>query len=255
MSGLRATMRGALAEAWANRRGFWTQVLVMVVNDLVWVVFWVLFFHKVGTLRGWDSHRILLLLAVLTTSAGFVLGVFSNARRIGRLAADGDLDAVLALPVPPLAYLLVRRIETTNLGDLAFGIVLFSVAGHPTPERVAIYLAGSAVAVVLLTGFLIAIGSTAFFVGRSEAGELGFQAMLMFATYPVDVFAGPARALLYTVIPAAFIGAVPARLLSSWNSGVALGALAAAVVFAGAAWALFNLGLRRYTSGAVWTQA
>jgi ABC-2 type transport system permease protein len=227
----------------------------MVVNDLVWVLFWVLFFHKVGALRGWDSRRILLLLAVLTTSAGFVLGLLSNARRIGRLAADGDLDAVLALPVPVLAYVLVRRIDTTNLGDLAFGVVLFAVAGHPTLERTAIYLGGSLIAVILLTGFLIAIGSSAFFAGRTEAGELGFQAMLMFATYPVDVFAGPARALLYTVIPAAFIGAVPARLMTSWDPSVALGAVGAATAFATGAWALFHIGLRRYTSGAVWTRA
>jgi ABC-2 type transport system permease protein len=255
MRALPATERGAMAEAWANRRGFWTQILVMVVNDVVWVVFWVLFFHRVGTLRGWDSHRVLLLLAVLTTSAGFVLGVFGNARRIGRLAADGELDAALALPVPPLAYLLVRRIDTTNLGDLLFGVVLFAVAAHPTPERTAIYLAGSLVAIVLLTGFLIAIGSTAFFIGRSEAGELGFQAMLMFATYPVDVFTGPARALLYTVIPAAFIGAVPARLMSAWDPRVALAAVGMAAVFAAGARVLFNAGLRRYTSGAVWTRA
>ena len=252
---LAATVRAALAEAWSNRRGFWTQVAVMVINDIVWVVFWLLFFHKVGTLRGWDSHRVLLLLAVLTTSAGFVLGVLGNARRISRLAADGELDAVLALPVPPLAYLLVRRIETTNLGDLAFGIVLFLAAGQPTLERTAIYVGSSAIAIVLLTGFLVATGSSAFFAGRSEAGELGFQAMLMFAMYPVDIFAGPARVFLYTVIPAAFIGTVPARLLSSWNPGVALGALAAAGTFAVGAWMLFRLGLRRYTSGSVWTQA
>jgi ABC-2 type transport system permease protein len=255
MSALGATVRAALAEAWANRRGFWTQVGAMIVNDIVWVVFWLLFFHKVGTLRGWDSHRVLLLLAVLTTSAGFVLGVLGNSRRIGRLAADGELDAVLALPVPTLAYLLVRRIETTNLGDLAFGIVLFGVTGHPTPERTAIYLGASALAVVLLTGFLVVAGSTAFFVGRNEGGELGFQAMLMFAMYPVDIFTGPARALLYTVIPAAFIGAVPARLLTSWDPSVALGALAAATIFAVGAWSMFRIGLRRYTSGSVWTHA
>jgi ABC-2 type transport system permease protein len=248
-------MRAALAEAWANRRGFWTQVITMVVNDVVWVVFWVLFFHRVGTLRGWDGKRVLLLLAVLSTSAGFVLGLLSNARRIGRLAADGDLDAVLALPVAPLPYLLVRRIDATNLGDLAFGIVLFAAAGHPTLERTAVYLAGCLVAIILLTGFLIATGSTAFFVGRSEAGELGFQAILMFALYPVDVFSGPARALLYTVIPAAFIGAVPARLMTSWDPGMALAAVATAAVFAAGAWALFTVGLRRYTSGAVWTRA
>jgi ABC-2 type transport system permease protein len=252
---LAATERAALAEAWANRSGFWTQVLAMVVNDIAWVIFWILFFHGVGDVRGWDTDGVLLLLAILTTSAGFVLGVLGNARRIGRLAADGELDAALALPVPTLGYLLVRRIETTNLGDLAFGIALFAVAGHPTSERIAIYVVGVAVAATLLTGFLVAIGSLAFFAGRNDAGELGFHAMLMFATYPVDIFSGAAKALLYTVIPAAFIGAVPAKLVDSFDPALAAAALAAAIAFALGGRAVFTLGLRRYTSGAVWTGA
>ena len=33
----------------------------MVVNDIVWVVFWILFFRRVGSVRGWDGERIRLL--------------------------------------------------------------------------------------------------------------------------------------------------------------------------------------------------
>jgi len=250
-----ATVRGALAEAWANRSGFWTQVVAMVVNDLAWVVFWLLFFHRVGTVRGWDTHAVLMLLAVLTTSAGFVLGILANARRLGRLAADGDLDASLALPVPPLAHLLVRRIETTNLGDLGFGVVLFVVAGHPTVERTAVYLVGVVVAATLFTGFLVAAGPLSLFVGRNEAGELGFQTVLLLAMYPVDLFGGASKVLLYTVVPAAFVGAVPARLVDHFDPVLAAAALAAACLFALIGWASFTLGLRRYTSGSVWTRA
>ena len=38
----------------------------MMANDVAWVVFWMLFFRKVGTLRGWDTHQVLLLFAILT---------------------------------------------------------------------------------------------------------------------------------------------------------------------------------------------
>ena len=252
---LTGTMRAAMAEAWANRRGFWTQVLAMVVNDAAWVAFWILFFRRVGTIRGWDTSKVVLLLSVLTTTAGFVLGVFGNARRIGRLAVEGDLDAALALPVPPLPYLLVRRIDTTNLGDIAFGLILFAVAGHPTPARLAVFLLGVVTAATLLTGFLVATGSLAFFAGRNEAGELGFHAMLMFSAYPVDVFSGAAKALLYTVVPAAFVSTVPARLIDDFDLPLALTIVAVAVGFAATGWALFTAGLRRYTSGAVWTRA
>jgi ABC-2 type transport system permease protein len=227
----------------------------MVVNDIVWVVFWVLFFRRVGAVRGWNTHGVLLLWAILTTSGGIVLGLLANARRLGMLAADGGLDAALGLPVPPLAHLLVRRIETTNLGDIAFGVVLFAVTGRPTPGRAAIYLGGVAVAVMLFTGFLVATGSLAFFVGRNEGGELGFHALLLLGSYPADIFSGASKMLLYTLIPAAFVGAVPARLVNHFDPGLALAALSAAALFLAAGWTAFTLGLRRYTSGSVWTRA
>ncbi|MCU1344266.1 MAG: hypothetical protein JWL70_532 [Acidimicrobiia bacterium] len=73
----------------------------MVLNDLAWIGFWVLFFHRVGNLGGWDRDGVLMLLAVLTTGGGLVLGFLSNARRLAQLITDGGLDAVLALPVHP----------------------------------------------------------------------------------------------------------------------------------------------------------
>ena len=255
MRAIRATTRAAMAEAWSNRSGFWTQVLTMVFNDLAWVAFWVLFFRRVGEIRGWDADKVLLLLAVLTTAGGLVLGILGNARRIGQLAADGGLDAALALPVPPLAHLLVRRIETTNLGDLFFGVALFAVIGRPDLERTAIYLFGVATASVLLTGFLVAVGSLAFFLGRNEASDFGFNAILLLGSYPSEIFTGASKLVLYTLVPAAFIGAVPAKLVDDFQLTLAAGAAGAAAFFAVLGWATFTIGLRRYTSGAVWTRA
>lgn len=251
---LRATARNAVAEAVANRRALLTQATVMFVNDGVWVVFWVLFFRKVGSVRGWDVERILLLQAVLTCAGGITLGFLANARRIGRMAVAGELDAVLSLPVPPLSYLLLRRIEPINVGDVVFGTLLFLVACGPTPLRTVTFLAVVAGAVVLMTGFLVLTGSVAFFAGRNDAGELGFQGLLMMGSYPVDVFGGIARIVLYSVVPAAFVAAVPARLVDRFDPGLAVGLVVAAAVFAVAGWAVFTVGLRRYTSGAVWTR-
>jgi ABC-2 type transport system permease protein len=249
------TLRGAVAEAAANRAALWSQITVMVLNDLVWIVFWVLFFRRVGSIRGWDTERMLLLLSILTTGAGIALGVFSNARRVGSMAVDGHLDAVLSLPVPPLAYLLVRRIEPTNFGDITFGVVLFAVAGEPTVRRTAVFVVVVAAVVALVTGFLVLTGSLAFFVGRSEAGELGFQALLMLGSYPVDVFAGVARIMLYSVVPAAFVSSVPAQLVDGFDVVHMAWLAGTAAAFASAGWLTFTLGLRRYASGSIWTRA
>ncbi len=251
-----ATLRTAFAEAWSNRRGFWFQVAIMMANDVAWVIFWVLFFRKVGTLRGWDTQRMLLLFAILTTVSGTSLGLLANARRLGELVAGGGLDAALALPTNPLVYLLTRRVDTALLGDLAFGPVLFVVAGHPTPERAVVFVFGAICGSVVLVGFLVALGSVTLFAGgNGEQADLGFQAILIFASYPLDVFGGVTKVFLFTAVPAAFVSGLPTNLVASFSWPVAAAAMGAAAAFAGIAVTTFGLGLRRYSSGALWTRA
>ncbi|MEM9565593.1 MAG: ABC-2 family transporter protein [Actinomycetota bacterium] len=252
---LAATSRSAWREALANRAGFWSQIAIMIVNDVVWVVFWFLFFDRVGSVRGWDLDRLIILFAILTTSAGIVLGLLNNARRTGQLAATGALDAALALPVSPLTYLLVRRVEPVNVGDLFFGIGLFLAFGDPTPARTVVFAYGVGCAVLILTGFLVLVGSLSFWAGRSDAGDLGFHALLLFSNYPVDIFGGATRVFLYAVVPAGFVSSAPARLVDDFDVRWAIGTGAVALVTAAAGATAFSVGLRRYTSGATWTRA
>lgn len=255
MRALPATVRTAMAEVAANPRDLVSKVVVMGVNDVVWIAFWVLFFRSVDRVGGWDGELILLLLAVITTTAGITLGFLSNARRIGAMAVDGDLDAVLTLPVPPLAYVLLRRIDATNVGDVAFGVTLFAFTGSPTVGRSAVFVGVVLAATTVLTSFLVLTGSLAFFLGRNEGSELGFHAMLLLGSYPTDVFAGVAKVVLFTVVPAAFISTVPARLVDDFDLGSALWLAGMAAGLALAAWTAFTLGLRRYTSGSLWSRA
>ena len=255
MRALRLTWSSAWQEARANRRSFWFQVAIMVVNDLVWIVFWALFFNRVDQVRGWDLDQVIVLFAVLTTSAGLVLGLMSNVRRIGELVSSGGLDAVLVLPVPPLSHILSRRVETVHVGDVFFGPLLFALAGHPNPTRTAVFVFGVVCATLILCGFLVVMGSTAFLLGRNEAADLGFHAVLLFSSYPVDLYGAMTRVFLYAVIPAAFVTSVPARLVEHFSPGWAAATAAVAVVVAGLGLAAFTAGLRRYTSGAAWSSA
>ncbi len=249
------TWLGAWQQAWSNRRSFWFQTLIMMLNDLVWIVFWIVFFRRVGEVRGWDINNLMVLQAILTTSGGIVLGLLANARRIPELATTGGLDAALALPVPTLPYLLVREVQPINVGDLAFGLGLFAVAGNPTPARTLAFAVAVVIATVLLASFLVLTGSSVFFLGRTEAGDLGFHAITLFSSYPVDVFGGLARVVMFTVVPAGFVTGLPSKWVESFDPKLALASAAVATGFAVAAVLSFNRGLRHYTSGAVWTDA
>jgi ABC-2 type transport system permease protein len=73
--------------------------------------------------------------------------------------------------------------------------------------------------------------------------------LINFSLYPVEIFPGAIQWLLYTLIPAAFIGSLPAGLLSDFHWGRLVGLVAFAAGIGLAAWAVFREGLRRYTSG------
>jgi ABC-2 type transport system permease protein len=248
--------RLAIADAVANRRSFYVQVIAMAINDLTWVIFWVLFFNAVGSVRGWQSHDVLLLFSIMLTSAGISLGLLGNSRKLGQLVADGEIDAALALPLDPLAYLLARRCDTALLGDLAMGPLLYAYAGDHSVQSIATFIAGVLLGSIVMVGFLVAVSSlTLFFGGRGEQADLGFQAMLIMASYPLDIFGGQVKLVLFTLIPAAFVTGLPTSLLRDFDPATALALLAAAIGFASLGVGLFRLGLRRYASGAGWTRA
>jgi ABC-2 type transport system permease protein len=255
MRAIAATLRAAIADGIANRGSFWFQVGLMIANDVTWVLFWLLFFNSVGHVNGWAAHDVIVLFSILLVCAGVSLGIFSNCRRIGHLAADGALDETLVLPVAPLPFLLSRRIDAANTGDLLFGPVLFLVAGHPTPERAALFVVGALAGSLVLMGFLVACGALTLFVGgRGEQADLGFNAILIFASYPLDLFGGATKVLLFTAVPAAFVTGIPARLVRDFDGPSALLLMAVSAVFVLLGWGLFELGLRRYSSGSIWAR-
>ncbi len=248
-----ATLGTAFADGKANRASFVFQIVLMAVNDIAWIVFWGLFFHRVGTANGWTFHDVIVMFSLLTVVAGIGLGLFANCRRIGRMVADSSIDEVLVLPVRPLGQLLCRRVEPTNLGDLVFGVILFLAAADPTPERLLLWTACVLLGVCVMVAFLVWVGSFTFFVGgRGEHADLGFNALLLLASYPLDFFGGPVRVLLFTIVPAAFITGVPVSLMRHFAPGQFALIVAAAAILIALAWSTFHLGLRRYSSGSLW---
>ncbi len=210
-----------------------TQMIVMMINDFAWVIFWVLFFDRVGTLGGWDRDSIIVLQAVLTTAGGLSLGLLANGRRIGAMAVGGDLDAVLALPGVAAAASCSCAASSRSTSATSPSASASS-SSRATPRRRARSRSCSWCwrRPRCSPAFLVLTGALAFFIGRSESGELGFHSMLLLGAYPVDLFAGAIRVMLFTVVPAALIAAVPAGLIGEFDVGRALALVVTAAVFA-----------------------
>ena len=229
---------------------FVTRVLGMLLNDCMWLAFWVLYFTRFPALSGWERNDVVALWAVTALGYGIAYSLFGNSRSLARIIVNGDLDFYLVYPKDVLLHTLCSKMDVTALGDALFGpLVYFSIV-RPGPRRaVLFFLSGLAVAAILL-GFTVIAHPLAFFIGNSEtlASQL-FDAMVAFATYPSDIFQGVAKVLLFTAIPAGFINSIPVRVIKKGDpSFLLLVATAAAVLLLGGR-ALFSMGLRRYESG------
>ena len=83
----------------------------------------------------------------------------------------------------------------------------------------------------------------------SNFSNLVLNAMLTFGIYPITLFDNYAKIILFTIIPAALMGSVPAEFIRefTWQSLSQL--LMGAIGFLGLAIFIFRRGLRRYESG------
>jgi ABC-2 type transport system permease protein len=82
-----------------------------------------------------------------------------------------------------------------------------------------------------------------------EVCDLAMNAMLTFVRYPSDIFQGAVRFMMFTILPAAFVGLVPLNVVRGLNlNGLAI-LVAAAVTIAIISCVTFYAGLRRYESG------
>lgn len=248
---LRALMSVNLSSAMEYRASFITQILGMFLNNGIYFVFWMIFFDQFGAVRGYEMGDIYLLFAVATFGYGVAYSFAGNVGPfMAYLIAQGRLDYYLVLPRPLLPHVMFSRMVVPALGDLFFGIMAYLFTGRFHPLEIALFVSSSVLAGSIFVGFSALTGALAFFMGNARYLSQQMQmAMLTFALYPITLFSGGVRVLLFTLLPAAFIAAVPVEIISTRNGWLLLGLLGVAVVVWVLATAVFYIGLRRYESG------
>jgi ABC-2 type transport system permease protein len=247
---LAALWQANLLAAMEYRVAFLTQVLGMMLNNTLYFAFWVLFFDRFQEVRGWRLQEMLLLFAVVTVGFGLASVLFGNAMSLSEVIAQGRLDYYLSLPRPVLLHVLASSSILSGVGDFLYGLVSFALAGEFSLGAMGRFALGSLLAMVIFLSVLVLVHSSAFWLGN--AGLLAHQVMnvmITFAIYPITLFDGTAKLLLFTLLPAAFLGAVPAELVRAFSWGNFVQLVGAALIFLGLALWVFHRGLRHYESG------
>lgn len=245
-----AVLRHNAMCALAYRGSFLAQVVFMMLNNLMFVAFWWLVFDRFPDLDGWRMADTMVLFAVVCTSFGLAFAIAGNALRLSSIIQEGQLDYYLTMPPDPLAHALITRMHLSAVGDILFGLLLAARFMPCDAHHWLLFALLVPISSCVLISFAVIAGSMAFFLGSSEGlSRFMFEALVTFSMYPETLFQGWAKWLLFTLIPAGFVGFLPASLLTRFSfahlAWLALGAL----VFALLARAVFRFGLSRYESG------
>ena len=239
-----------LQAAMEYRIAFVVQIITMIANDSLWLFFWWTYFRQFPLVHGWQSTNIVVIWAVAACGFGIGMAVFGNAPRLAALIMNGGLDAYLGMPRNVLLHACITSSDPTAWGDITFAIGAFVLLLHPDLWHVGLFVLLSLLGALILVAFLVIFGSLAFFLGNTEGlTQQLLGALITFSTYPMNIFNGVVRLLLFTIIPAGFISFVPLQLLQQFNWLLLGGMIGFTLLIVGVAVGVFELGLRRYESG------
>jgi ABC-2 type transport system permease protein len=122
--------------------------------------------------------------------------------------------------------------------------------GHRSVAELPMLLLVSTAAGVVFAATLTVTQCLVFWFPRALSFcEDLFNMVLMVAFYPQHPYGLAVRVILFTVFPTAFMSLVPVQAVRDGNWLEAIAVVGAAVVYSAIAVAIFNRGLRRYSSG------
>ncbi|HXD10448.1 MAG TPA: ABC-2 family transporter protein [Anaerolineales bacterium] len=247
---LLAVWKSNLLSAMEYRVSFLMQVFGMMLNNFMYFAIWIIFFNRFNNVRGWGVNDMYVTFGILASAFGLVSLLFGNAFNLSDIIAKGRLDYYLSMPRPVLLHTIASRLIASGMGDFTYGFISYAMSGYLNWAGFLRFILATLLAATVFAAFLILVQSFAFWVGMmSNFSQLVLNAMLTFGIYPITLFDNYAKVILFTIIPAALMGAVPAEFITrfTWQSLTEL--LVGAIVLLFLAVTVFRIGLKRYESG------
>ena len=226
------------------------RVVLMAVNNAIFFTFWIVLLSRVPNVRGYELGDVAVLYGIVATAHGLAVFFAGGIYRLARVIHDGELDTLIAQPKPTLLYAIGSKSMPSGLGDIVSGLIMIALSGRVGLFGIHLVIAAGIGGAVVLVSTAVVLHSAAFWLGRTEsASNQLYEATLLFSLYPDTLFTGPLRWILFTLIPAGFVGYLPASLIrtpSAWTlASIAVGVACYGLL---AAW-VFQRGLRVYSSG------
>lgn len=238
----------------AYRSDFFVYVVSEFLQQSVNLIFILVVFTKVPSIKGWNREEILFVYGFFLIPFAFYSGLFNHLFDVAeKYVLQGEMDRVLTRPLNTLFQVVV---ETMNL-ELMLGVIPgFAIMSYSAGKLGLVFawwdlLLGTVLvlgAVLIYGGVYTVLSSLGFWF----EGNMGLMPMVynlsQYGRYPTTVYRGIIRIILTWVLPFAFVGFYPAAALLRRGEYWTYAALTPVIglLFFSAAYIVWNRGIRVY---------
>jgi len=232
------------------RVSFFIQFFGMILNDIGWLVVWLMVFLRFPDLNGWTSNELIILQSVTALTWGLIYFFVDGVDEISIYIAEGRLDQFLSLPKNILWQVSVSDTYVTSLGDITFGLFLFFFAKEASIGNFFVFILVAVLGAIVAYSFMLIAHSLTFFFGNfKQAAWSLIGAFSHLTDSPQSIYRGGLKFISMFIFPAFFVGMLPVTIIKNFSwLHLSLLSAAALVIFV-IAKKVFFTGLKRYESG------
>lgn len=242
------SIKYAIMREMLNKVTFISNVIFMILNNASFIVQWLVLYSIKNEFGGYSFNQVMLLWGLAASTYGFSHFFCKNAYKISDYVVSGKLDAFLVQPKNVLIQTITSDISVSALGDILYGFIMVFITGFSVSKLV-LFTIFSILGAISLTSFAVLLGSISFWVTKADTiASTGFRLATNFATYPGGIFKGFVKGLLYIALPVGIVNYLPVDVMYNFDIRIVVICLVYCIIITVLACAIFNKGLKNYTS-------
>ena len=242
------TVKYNIMRQMVNKVTFVTNILFMILNNLSFIVQWIILFSLKDEIGGYTMKEVVLLWGMAAGVFGVSHIFFYKAFELPDLIINGKLDSFLVQPKNVLLSVISSDTSVSAIGDLIYAYMCLAIYGI-TLQNFILFTIFIITGGIILTAFVSIAGSICFWITRGDAlADSLANKMLNFATYPGSIFKTGIKMLLYTVVPVGIANYLPVDTILNFNILNFIYIIAFTVLITVLAFVIFYKGLKRYSS-------
>src|SRR5262249_14604267 len=127
-----ALLRTSIRASISVRGAFLLESLLMIANNLVFVLMWWIFFRQFREIAGWTLKDMIALNAIGMGAYGLMQICFGGVKQLSRIVLNGDLDPFMTQPKDLLIHLIGSKSLSKGWGHLMTAAILLIIGNLTT---------------------------------------------------------------------------------------------------------------------------